>query len=220
MAIAPFWFSTEHLWSAIAPFWLSADEMWNGIQYLKCNSSKNWSSSYMFENVCARSQGCIQDFVSPEKVTWGGGGGVLQDFSFLPQKTNFVNFPWTGYWYPRTWPTYLTNRWAKRMETNKNGGGGGGGRVFEPPSQPLRPHVRTCMEALQTLSFSGRQMFVCLTGSSWTLFWFHLEETESAVSYFLRKFSTSRVCVSNNRPSISSYSYLHFSGVHTHSCKL
>ena len=27
MATAPFWFSTEHLWSAIAPFWLSADVM-------------------------------------------------------------------------------------------------------------------------------------------------------------------------------------------------
>ena len=27
MAIAPFWFSTEHLWSAIAPFWLSADNI-------------------------------------------------------------------------------------------------------------------------------------------------------------------------------------------------
>ena len=26
MAIAPFWFLTEHLWSAIAPFWLSADD--------------------------------------------------------------------------------------------------------------------------------------------------------------------------------------------------
>ena len=25
MAIAPFWFSTEHLWSAITPFWLSTD---------------------------------------------------------------------------------------------------------------------------------------------------------------------------------------------------
>ena len=27
MAIAPFWFSMEHLWSAIAPFWLSADDI-------------------------------------------------------------------------------------------------------------------------------------------------------------------------------------------------
>ena len=27
MAIAPFWFSTEHRWSAITPFWLSTDEM-------------------------------------------------------------------------------------------------------------------------------------------------------------------------------------------------
>ena len=27
MAIAPFWFSMEHLWSAIAPFWLSANDM-------------------------------------------------------------------------------------------------------------------------------------------------------------------------------------------------
>ena len=26
-AIAPFWFSTEHLWSAITPFWLSTDNM-------------------------------------------------------------------------------------------------------------------------------------------------------------------------------------------------
>ena len=27
MAIAPFWFSMEHLWSAIVPFWLSADDI-------------------------------------------------------------------------------------------------------------------------------------------------------------------------------------------------
>ena len=27
MAIAPFWFSTEHLWSAITPFWLSTDDI-------------------------------------------------------------------------------------------------------------------------------------------------------------------------------------------------
>ena len=26
-AIAPFWFSREHLWSAIAPFWLSSDDI-------------------------------------------------------------------------------------------------------------------------------------------------------------------------------------------------
>ena len=27
MATAPFWFSTEHRWSALAPFWLSADNI-------------------------------------------------------------------------------------------------------------------------------------------------------------------------------------------------
>ena len=27
-AIAPFWFSTEHLWNSITPFWLSTDDMW------------------------------------------------------------------------------------------------------------------------------------------------------------------------------------------------
>ena len=27
MAIAPFWFSAEHLWSAITPFWLSTADM-------------------------------------------------------------------------------------------------------------------------------------------------------------------------------------------------
>ena len=27
MAILPFWFSTEHLWSAITPFWLLTDDM-------------------------------------------------------------------------------------------------------------------------------------------------------------------------------------------------
>ena len=27
MAIAPFWFSTEHLWAAITPFWLSTDDI-------------------------------------------------------------------------------------------------------------------------------------------------------------------------------------------------
>ena len=26
-AIAPFWFSTEHLWAAITPFWLSTDDI-------------------------------------------------------------------------------------------------------------------------------------------------------------------------------------------------
>ena len=28
IAIAPFWFSTEHLWIAITPFWFSAESMW------------------------------------------------------------------------------------------------------------------------------------------------------------------------------------------------
>ena len=27
MAIAPFWFAMEHLWTAIMPFWLSTDDM-------------------------------------------------------------------------------------------------------------------------------------------------------------------------------------------------
>ena len=38
MAIAPFWFSTEHLWFAIAPFWLSTDDMFT---FLTVFSRKN-----------------------------------------------------------------------------------------------------------------------------------------------------------------------------------
>ena len=33
MAIAPFWFSTDHLWSAIVPFWLSADKVIGVLQH-------------------------------------------------------------------------------------------------------------------------------------------------------------------------------------------
>ena len=31
-AIAPFWFSTEHLWILMVPFWLSTDDFSNGIK--------------------------------------------------------------------------------------------------------------------------------------------------------------------------------------------
>ena len=30
IAIAPFWFSMEHLWTAIMPFWLSTDDWYRG----------------------------------------------------------------------------------------------------------------------------------------------------------------------------------------------
>ena len=30
-AIAPFWFSTEHLWIMIAPFWLSPDDIYSSV---------------------------------------------------------------------------------------------------------------------------------------------------------------------------------------------
>ena len=35
MAIAPFWFSMEHLWTAIAPFWLSTDDIYLYDIYLR-----------------------------------------------------------------------------------------------------------------------------------------------------------------------------------------
>ena len=58
MVIAPFWFSTEHLWIVIAPFWLSTDNFWTlKRSRLKCifiplgESVKNtWLAlSYMFD---------------------------------------------------------------------------------------------------------------------------------------------------------------------------
>ena len=36
MAIVPFWFSTEHLWSSIAPFWLSADDIIHALVRVSC----------------------------------------------------------------------------------------------------------------------------------------------------------------------------------------
>ena len=40
-AIAPFWFSMEHLWIVIAPLWLSTDDMWEyiRIQLMCCSRS-------------------------------------------------------------------------------------------------------------------------------------------------------------------------------------
>ena len=40
--IAPFWFSTEHHWSAIAPFWLSADDIY--IWYEEKGKYNSWIS--------------------------------------------------------------------------------------------------------------------------------------------------------------------------------
>ena len=36
MAIAPFWFSTEHIWSSIVPFWLSADDIIHALVRESC----------------------------------------------------------------------------------------------------------------------------------------------------------------------------------------
>ena len=45
-AIAPFWFSTEHLWAAITPFWLSNDDM-------ICNyASCMYSTSLIHYKIC------------------------------------------------------------------------------------------------------------------------------------------------------------------------
>ena len=48
MALAPFWFSTEHLSSALRPFWLSADDM---ITTIHINSKTNINAIHMFINV-------------------------------------------------------------------------------------------------------------------------------------------------------------------------
>ena len=44
MAIAPFWFSTEHGWTALTPFWFSADESYNYWILSKLNSVFKWFS--------------------------------------------------------------------------------------------------------------------------------------------------------------------------------
>ena len=41
LAIASFWFSTEHLWTAVMPFWLSTDEICNDVYYVK-KCVENW----------------------------------------------------------------------------------------------------------------------------------------------------------------------------------
>ena len=43
MAIVPFWFSTEHLWSAITPFWLSTDDIKRQSSHMSHNES--WLNS-------------------------------------------------------------------------------------------------------------------------------------------------------------------------------
>ena len=37
MAIAPFWFSTEHRWTALMPFWFSVDDRSNHSQHKICH---------------------------------------------------------------------------------------------------------------------------------------------------------------------------------------
>ena len=61
---------------------------------------------------------------------WGGGegsrkGGLRHFFVFL--KTSLVNFPDTGYGYPRTWQTSLWQVSEQKKKGGKKRGGGGRG---------------------------------------------------------------------------------------------
>ena len=50
MAIAPFWFSTDHRWTALTPFWLSADAIMHAHTYQNTVNSIimwNWPRYYL-----------------------------------------------------------------------------------------------------------------------------------------------------------------------------
>ena len=53
MAIAPFSFSTEHLWSAIAPFWFSTEHLWSEYSALLALS---WRQYLFFARLIAYCQ--------------------------------------------------------------------------------------------------------------------------------------------------------------------
>ena len=51
MAIAPFWFSTEHLWSVITPFWLSTDDIYPKNIPQHCLVSWEPEGHYQYSNM-------------------------------------------------------------------------------------------------------------------------------------------------------------------------
>ena len=46
MVIAPFWFSTEHHWTALMPFWISADRCMVILSQISCCSTMCWYFGY------------------------------------------------------------------------------------------------------------------------------------------------------------------------------
>ena len=67
MAIAPFWFSTEHLWSAITPFWLSTDDIKGQVYLPRGVGVHMWPppppSTSNLLHVCTRTKGAFSIYI-------------------------------------------------------------------------------------------------------------------------------------------------------------
>ena len=66
MAIAPFWFSMEHLWILIAPFCLSTDDLSNSVLHLSTREimCTNMSATLIFESTSRMKTANDRSFLS------------------------------------------------------------------------------------------------------------------------------------------------------------
>ena len=51
IAITPFWFSTEHCWSAITPFWLSTDDLSSSTNLLTSTKKLVWPTNKLITSL-------------------------------------------------------------------------------------------------------------------------------------------------------------------------